>query len=293
MIKSPVDQKSETTLVREIPVEEIKSKYLKEYGFDAKRYFDGLESVEVRRCNKTGYEFYYPYSLQGREDLYQCLQAFEFYYLSDRWEFSQVAQMMKKNEKLLEIGCGRGDALAQFKKKGALVKGLELNSDALKVCQKKGFNIEAKDYGEYAIRHQGEFDVVCAFHLLEHLSDVNRFFVNALRLLKKGGRIYISVPNNASFGHVYNTLNLPPHHMGLWDEISFKKLEEVFDFRLSSVKYTPLEEGQKSDLEAILKKNLEKRSIGIRSMSRFPKLISSFISEKKKGYTILVEFTKL
>ena len=58
--------------------------------------------------------------------------------------------------------------------------------------------------------------------------------IEALTVLKKGGKMIIAVPNNNPYlfeWDDYHTLNLPPHHAGLWNKTVFKNIENTFSIK--------------------------------------------------------------
>ena len=78
------------------------------------------------------------------------------------------------------------------------------------------------------------------FQVLEHIYDVKEFLEHALQVLKKGGKLVIGVPNNEPYFLGYDkycTLNLPPHHMGLWNIKVFEKFAPIFGLKIISVSY--------------------------------------------------------
>jgi 2-polyprenyl-3-methyl-5-hydroxy-6-metoxy-1,4-benzoquinol methylase len=291
-LKSPVTGSKNISREKTIKSKEIIDRYLTEYNFDVSHYFKGIDNIDVLKCEDTGYTFYYPFTIQGNEDLYQHLEHLEFYYLQNRWEFKIPPIFSKAGAKLLEIGCGNGHALKLYKENGIDCTGLELNSDAISNCEQKGLSVFNKTVEEFSLNHSESFDIVCAFQLLEHLSDINSFLTASIKLLKPNGYLIISVPNNNSFGHIFNTLNLPPHHMGLWKEESFSALTKYFSINLKKIYYTPLDKEQKKDLKVHYKNVLGKMPIGIRSISRFSWFFNFFVPKRKKGYTIVAVFQK-
>jgi hypothetical protein len=71
---------------------------------------------------------------------------------------------------------------------------------------------------------------------------VNSFILSCLKILKPGGKIVIGVPNNNPYIHkydVYHTLNLPPHHMGLWDKNSLTHLQNFYPMKLTFLETEP------------------------------------------------------
>ena len=76
------------------------------------------------------------------------------------------------------------------------------------------------------------FSFICSFQVLEHVYEVYGFLNSAIALLKNKGKLIIAVPNNNPYflkHDKYHTLNLPPHHMGIWDERSLKFIGKLFD----------------------------------------------------------------
>ena len=72
---------------------------------------------------------------------------------------------------------------------------------------------------------------------------VRSFIESSLKLLKSGGRLIIGAPYNNPYLYVsdkYHTLNLPPHHVGLWNKSSFKSLEKYFQIEVKSMHIEPL-----------------------------------------------------
>jgi SAM-dependent methyltransferase len=291
-IKSPITGSRNIVKKKTIKSQEIIDRYLSEYHIDVSHYFKNLDNIDILECTDTGYLFYYPFVIQGNEDLYKHLENLKFYYLPNRWEFRIPTLFAKSGSKLLEIGCGNGHALKLYKLQGIDCAGLELNSDAITFCEKNELCVINKTVEEFSVNNSEKFDIVCAFQLLEHLSDINGFLTASIKLLKPNGYIIISVPNNNSFGHKFNTLNLPPHHMGLWKEESFSALTKYFSINLKKIYYTPLDKTQKNELKTHYKNVLGNMPFGIRSLSRFSWFFNLFVSKRKKGYTIVAVFQK-
>ena len=108
-------------------------------------------------------------------------------YLSHRFK-------MKRGDKLLDIGCGRGDFLKGFKDLGLDVCGLDYeksHSQILKDIEIKCSNIES-DLFHF---DDNVFDVIFSKSVIEHLFNPENFMRECYRILKPEGRIIIMTPD--------------------------------------------------------------------------------------------------
>jgi SAM-dependent methyltransferase len=299
-IKSPVTGSYNTSVVREISVQKIVALYNEELRFDIGRYFHGLENIQLCRCEDTGYRFYYPVDIFGDDAFYQHLQNFENYYNLEKWEYQAVAGLIPENTDVLEIGSGGGHflQLAEQKIKKVRLRGIELNTKAVAEARARGFDVIAETIEEFAKENSERFDVVCSMQVLEHITDVRSFILASLRALKKGGRMIVCVPNNNPYLYrhdFYHTLNLPPHHAGLWNKEAFSNLPHYFPMKLGTIRIEPLQD-YKLWYQTQVNYYKEKGSVLSGFLSLIPRpvykapliLLRNYI----EGRNILVEFAK-
>lgn len=244
-IRSPITQSQNTSFITDIDKGKVIDQYA-DLGIDTARFFDNITDISIHQCNDTLYRFYHPFSIFGDDRFYQDLYThIPDYYYPDRWEYGYALKHIPSKSQVLEIGCGAGIFLEKLVSKGCQVEGLELNSKAITDCRKKGLTVHAELIESYAPKKNRYFDVVCSFQVLEHVTDVKSFLTNALTVLKPGGLMIISVPNSDPYflkHDKYHTLNLPPHHAGLWSKKSLKKITDFFAMNLVTVKAEPLRE---------------------------------------------------
>ncbi len=208
---------------------------------DVSSFFSGTNTFFLYQCNETGYRFYHPKGMEGGGGFYAELQqrlADDYYH---EWKFeNQLAlDVIRAGDKVLDIGCGIGNFLIRAKDK-ATVTGLELNEKAIEVCKQRGLNVLNERIEDHALQNEGAYDVVCLFQVLEHIYDVKPFLENALKVLKSGGKLVIGVPNNEPYFLGYDkycTLNLPPHHMGLWNATVFERTARLFNLKMQQHRY--------------------------------------------------------
>jgi len=228
-VKCPLNNSTNIKLERSIKTALIIDKWQKD-GIDVSRFFVNLDEIKLYRCLDSGYRFFYPFNLEGDNQFYQDLQKFPWYYFDWKWEYNIALKQIKPGDKVLEIGCGDGSFLKKLSEKNIKVRGLEFNEEAIKKCRERGLNVTGETIQEHAQNHKNEYDVTCSFQVMEHIADIGNALTASLGVLKRGGKLIISVPNNDSFlgKDKFNLMNLPPHHMGLWDEKSLKNLEKFF-----------------------------------------------------------------
>jgi len=241
-IKSPLTNSTNIKLERSIKTALIIDKWQKD-GIDVSRFFVNLDEIKLYRCLEYDYKFYYPFNLEGDNQFYQDLQKFSWYYMDWKWEYEQALRQVLPGDKVLEIGCGQGDFIKKLKDNNINAIGLEFNDQAIEKCRAKGLIVAKQTIEEHASGNQAVYDVVCSFQVMEHIADIGNALTASLGVLKRGGKLIISVPNNDSFlgKDKFNLMNLPPHHMGLWDEKSLKNLEKFFNIKLEKIYLEPLQ----------------------------------------------------
>lgn len=239
---SPITNKNNTELSATFKREDVIELYRQQLSIDVSRFFNNDPVFYLYKCIETGYRFYYPTTLAGDGLFYEALQKKlgEGYY--HEWKFeNQVAfDEVRAGDKVLDIGCGIGNFLTKVSTITNEVVGLELNENAVNICKSKGLKVYRELIQDHATNHHEFYDVVTMFQVLEHIPDVKEFINATLKVLKSGGRLVIGVPNNEPYFLAYDkycTLNLPPHHMGLWNKEVFEKFAEIFNLKILKVEY--------------------------------------------------------
>ena len=102
---------------------------------------------------------------------------------------------MKKGQRLLDIGCGRGDFTKGFKDLGLEVAGIDRergDSDMFKEIDVRISNDLEHDRFPF---DDNSFDVVFSKSVIEHIQNPDTFMKEQMRVLKPGGRVVAMVPD--------------------------------------------------------------------------------------------------
>jgi 2-polyprenyl-3-methyl-5-hydroxy-6-metoxy-1,4-benzoquinol methylase len=248
----------------------------------------GLSSIDLRRCDICDLRFYVP-ALAGDERFYESLQQFGWYYLSEKEEFEFAARYISAEDRVLEVGAGRG-AFA-MKISTSSYEGLEFSDAAVELARKQGLAVHKASIEEYAKTHAGAYDVVCSFQVLEHVADTRSFLEAALRCLKKGGRLIHSVPWEGGFlgRQSNNVLNMPPHHVTRWTTAALQKLTEIFDLQVVAFGYDRLSDLHLRGYSTALVENCLNSMLGRETRTLDSVLQSVFIKVPVRLLSIFLE----
>lgn len=101
----------------------------------------------------------------------------------------------KRRGRLLDIGCGTGVFLELVKEKGAFQgEGIEAAPRFADFCRKKGIKVHEGEFESVPLPTDS-FEVVTMWDILEHLDDPRGVLLKVSRLLKRGGVLFVKVPN--------------------------------------------------------------------------------------------------
>ena len=228
----PLCESRRHVLLKEMQASDLIEKYQRVFHIDVRHYFPD-KSVFLLQCADCKLKYFHP-RMEGRSDLYEQLERFDWYYQDEKPEFEYALEklMEKKPSSVLEIGCGDGRFLKKIRHLFS-VRAREYNEKALKKLAQMGIQLD--DEGM-------KYDFVMAFQVLEHVEDVNGFLDLCVEKLKDGGYLLITVPNNDSkyIKEVDVILDHPPHHATQWPKAALYEVARIYSLVIEEYYVEPL-----------------------------------------------------
>ena len=102
-------------------------------------------------------------------------------------------QVTDRRPRILDVGCGTGANLLMLSKYGD-AEGVDVSEDALAFCRERGLEKVRLGAAEELPYEAGEFDLVTAFDVVEHMDDDLAGIREMRRVLRPGGRVLLFVP---------------------------------------------------------------------------------------------------
>ncbi len=109
-----------------------------------------------------------------------------------------ISELKTKNKTLLDIGCGTGDFLGKAIESGWKGIGVEPNLKARNTAINNYKSIVYDEVGLVKLP-TNSFSIISMWHVLEHVSDLNKRINDIYNLLEEGGFAVIAVPNYTSW----------------------------------------------------------------------------------------------
>lgn len=148
---------------------------------------------------------------------------------------TKIATKGLEKGRMLDIGCGVGDFIHEMERKGWMCTGIEPSDEAKAIARKK---IKAAIFNPQEIYslENGSFELITMWHVLEHVDDLKEEIDQLRRLLKKGGRLVLALPNfksaDAQYYKEYWAAYDVPRHLNHFCKDSINNIFKTTEFRL-------------------------------------------------------------
>lgn len=194
---------------------------------------DLTQDYDIVQCTKCGLTFINPQPLS--EETYRL-------YPKVYYENRNTPIWIKKyhrrylyirnlpGNKILDIGCAKGDFLNYIRRYGYEVTGYE------EICSENtcDFPIYSEEPHDI-IKMKERYDIITAWGVLEHLQKPSRYFELAGNLLKKKGFFVFLVTNMESIASRFLFGEDIPRHMTFFSPSTIKKYAEKYGFSVEKI----------------------------------------------------------
>lgn len=129
-----------------------------------------------------------------------------------------------QGQRVLDLGSGMGGLLTTLRAKNIQAFGLDYNFDYTKIAQLRGgryklFHWLVQGSGEHLPYKDKAFDLIFCLDVLEHVEDPKAVLFQMARVLKRKGRVFVTVINRFGFRDPHYHLrfiNWLPRQVGEW-----------------------------------------------------------------------------
>lgn len=213
---------------------------------------------KMLRCPMCKLEFAHPLKglgKEGYEGLYKegawrerfILQAMEKPRLESRhlWAIKSLKRIYPSpdNRKILDAGCGEGGFLKVMGRIGFEVYGFDIAEEPIRFAREV-YGLENVIVGtiEDLPKDWGDFHIITAFAVFEHLENPLQFLRSLYNRLKPGGLLLLSVPHYEGISYTKKKSGAnwdnPPEHLTRWPPKTLRLALEKVGF--SQIKFHSL-----------------------------------------------------
>jgi len=233
------------------------------------------------------------------------LKTKDFIYPKYKEEFRVIGKLIGRGASVLDVGCGSG-ALWYHLDDDVSYTGIDYSAVSCQLDPGVDGKILCESLKEHSENNVRQYTDVVMSQVLEHVDDPIGFVRCALNTLKVGGSLYITVPNGDSYLKylVNGALNLPPHHVSMWNEKSLDTLAEGLGLTKAFVFRETLQDVHEIDfMEAFLysfgflrePKEAVRWSLWARTVKKYARYLTWLIpntNSQVTGHSITIQYRK-
>ena len=153
---------------------------------------------EAARFGRLASDWWDP---DGRSAMLHKLNPVRLKYLRDQvdqhWQGDECSRTPLEGKSALDVGCGAGLLAEPLARLGARVTGIDASPEVIEVARehavRQSLTIDYRAGDVQAL--EGEFDLITAMEVVEHVADAAAFVKALARRLAPGGLLVMSTPN--------------------------------------------------------------------------------------------------
>jgi len=213
----------------------------------------GGDACRVLRCRGCGFGHAQPFV--GGDPTFYTLAYRRTHYPADKWEHRVTLEALAAGpggrRSLLEVGAGDGAFLRRLPAAAFPPEGLfatEYSEYGRGAIRDRGIRCEPVDVRDLPAAHDGHYDVLCLFQVLEHLDRPEATLDRLAALGRPGASLFVGVPNDRRldfFERHGALLDMPPNHVSRWTRESLRLFGgrhgwQLVDHRVEAEPFLPL-----------------------------------------------------
>lgn len=146
----------------------------------------------------------------------------------------------RQSDRIIDLGCGRGEWLQVLGKEGYRASGCDSNSAMVAACRDQGLEVALSGFSDFLRTIPDDsVGVVTAFHVAEHLSldALLDLIDSSLRVLRRDGILILETPNPQNVLVGLHTFYIDPTHERPLPALLLQFLVEARGFCKASTMY--------------------------------------------------------
>lgn len=137
------------------------------------------------------------YNSQGLDNLYREEERHFWFLARKDFIFRQMQEVIDPSARIIEIGAGTGNVSRYLRGKGySNISVGEMHINGLRYARSYGID-ECYQFDLLRTPFENEFDAICMFDVLEHISKDDEALLNVHKMLRSNGHIVLTVPAHA------------------------------------------------------------------------------------------------
>lgn len=206
----------------------LNSKYVCEKCKRSYPLKDGIFSFLSDECNET----FFPE--EAFDELYK-LEATNFWFRVRNLIIENfISKYVSKKSEIVEFGCGTGFVSSHLKRLGYELDCADISIQGLIYCRNRDSGRDYYQFNLYDSLFYNHYDCICAFDVLEHISDDYKVLRNFYGALKNDGILFVTVPANKLLWSETDEL---ADHKRRYNATELREKIELSGFRVVRISY--------------------------------------------------------